>query len=157
MNRTRQAAIGVGMMIAGVITVVVGGVVASRDLIVGLILLLLVPLSVSFCGVVVALIGVVRHSEGASRSSVIRRIIGVGALAGVGWGFGFPALGILSQLPDYASGLNGAHLPAPALSVFLLPGTGLLVGLGLGALVALIWRTTRGRNVPSAAVAQSPR
>jgi hypothetical protein len=123
-------AIGLGTIITGVVTVTVGTVVASHDLFVGLILLLLLPLSASSCGAMMAMIGVVRTPEDPSRSSVVRRIVGAAALAGVGFGFGYPALGILSQLPDYAAGLNGAFLPGSLLSDFFLPGVGLLVGLG---------------------------
>lgn len=131
------------MMIAGVVAVAVGAAVASHDLFVGLILLLLVPLFVSFCGAVVTLIGLVRKPEGRSRFSLDRRIIGVSALIGVGYGFGFPALATLGQLPDYAAGLNGTYLPPSALSALLLPGVGLLVGLAMGIVVALIWRKNR--------------
>ena len=144
------------MMIAGLVAIAVGVVVASHDLFVGLILLLLVPLSVSSCGAVLALIGLVRQPEARSRSAVIRRIIGGAVLACVGSGFGFSALGTLSQLPDYATGLNGAYLPEDGLSFFLFAGMCLLVGLGVGAMIALIWRTIRGRHVPQAGVVQSP-
>ena len=157
MNGTRQVAIGLGVMIAGLVAVAVGVVVGSHDLFVGLILLLLVPLSVSSCGAVLALIGLVRQPEGRSRSAVIRRITGGAALACVGSGFGYGALGSLSQLPDYAAGLNGAFLPEDGLSLFLFAGMCLLAGLGSGILVALIWWMIRGRHVPSAAVVGSPR
>ena len=157
MNPQRQLAIGLGMMIAGLVAIAVGVAVASHDLFVGLILLFLVPLSVSSCGVVVALIGLVRQPDARSRSAVIRRIIGGAVLACVGSGFGFGALGTLSQLPDWAAGLNGAYLPEDGLSLFLSAGMCLLVGLASGALIALIWWLIRGRHVPQAALAQSPR
>ena len=153
MNPHRQVAIGLGVMIAGLVAIAVGVAVASHDLFVGLILLLFVPLSVSFCGAVVALIGLVRHPEARSRSAVIRRIIGGAVLACVGSGFGFGALGALSQLPDWFAGLNGPFLPEDGLSLSLFAGMCLLVGLGSGALIALIWWTVRGRHVPPAAVA----
>jgi hypothetical protein len=151
MSPSRQLAIGFVMTIAGLAAVEVGVLVASHDLIVGLILLLIVPLSVSFCGVVVTLIGLVRLPDGRNRFSLNRKIIGVGALAGSGYAFGFSALGSLSQLPDYFAGLNGAFQPDAGLAVFLFVGASLLVGLGLGVLVALIWRKAGGRQVPSAA------
>jgi len=157
MNPHRQVTIGLSMITAGLVAVAVGGAVASHDLFVGLILLVLVPLSVSFCGIVLALIGLVRQPEARSRSTVIRRIIGVAALACAGWGFGFPALGILSQLPDYATGLNGTFLPPTALSVFLLPGLSLLVGLSSGAMIALGWWMIRGRQRAPRAVGYGPR
>ena len=156
MNPQRQVAIGLGIMIAGLVALAVGVVVGSHDLFVGLILLLLVPLSVAFCGAVVALIGLVRQPEARSPSGVIRRIIGGAVLACVGSGFGFGALGILGQLPDYAAGLNGAFLPEDGLSLSLFAGMCLLAGLGSGTLAALIWWKLRGRHVPPAAGTQSP-
>ena len=143
-------------MIAGLVAIAIGVVIASHDLFVGLIVLLLVPLSVSCCGAVLALIGLVRQPEGRSRSAVIRKIIGGAVLACVGSGFGFGALGTLSQLPDWFEGLNGAYLPEGGLSVLIFAGTCLLVGLGSGALIALSWWAVRGRHVPQAALTQSP-
>jgi hypothetical protein len=149
MNPHRQLAIGLGTMIAGLVALAVGVIVASHDLFVGLILLFLVPLSVSACGAVVALIGLVRQPEARSRSAIIRRIIGGAVLACVGSGFGYGALGTLSQLPDWAAGLNGAYLPESGLSFSLFAGICLLAGLGSGALIALIWWKTR-RTAPVA-------
>ena len=157
MNPHRQVAIGLGIMIAGLVAIAAGVVVASHDLLVGLILLLFVPLSVSFFGAVVALIGLVRQPEARSRSAVIRRIIVGAALACVGSGFGFGALGTLSQLPDWFTGANGAYLPEDGLSLFLFAGICLLVGLGSGAVIALSWWTIRGRHGVPAAAVQSPR
>lgn len=143
MNPHRQLATGLGIMIAGLVAIAVGVAVSSHDLFVGLILLLLVPLSVSFCGAIVALIGLVRLPETRNRSAVIRRIMGGAVLACVGSGFGFGALGTLSQLPDWFAGLNGSFVPEDGLSLFLSAGMCLLVGLGSGALIALIWWKTR--------------
>jgi hypothetical protein len=154
MSPQRQPAIGLGIMIAGLVAIAVGVVVASHDLFVGLILLLLVPLSVASCGAVVALIGLVRQPEGRSRSSLVRRIIGGAVLACVGSGLGLGALGTLGQLPDYAAGLNGAFLPPSGLSIFLSAGMCLLVGLGAGILIALIWWKMRGRHLPHAPVGE---
>jgi hypothetical protein len=149
MNR-KQVAIGLGIMIAGLAAIAAGVVVGSHNLIVGLILLFLVPLAVSFCGTMVAMIGLVRKPEGRGRPPLIPTIIGVAALAGVAYGFGYGALGTLGQLPDSTAGLNGTYLPVPAgLSVFLLEGMCLLVGLGSGILVAFIWWwKTRSRHRP---------
>lgn len=156
MNPARQVAIGLGVMIAGLVAIAVGAAVAPHDVVVGLILLLLVPLSVSFCGAILALIGLLRQPEARSRSAVIRRIIGEAALGGVGFGFGFGALSTLSQLPDWFAGRNGTFLPEVGLSLFPFTGICLLVGLGSGALIALIWWTRHGRHQPPTAVAQSP-
>jgi len=157
MNPARQVAIGLGVMIAGLVAIAIGVAVAPHDLVVGLILLLLVPLSVSFCGAVLALIGLVRQPEARSRSAVLRRIIAEAVLAAVGSGFGFAALSTLSQLPDWFAGLNGTFVPEDGLSLFPFTGMCLLVGLGSGSLIALIWWTRRGRHLPPVAVAQSPR
>ena len=139
------------MIIAGLSTMALGGAVASPDLLVGLILLLLAPLIVSFCGALVVVIGLVRRPDDGSRPLQTRRIIAVGGLAGLSYAFGFLALSILSQLPDYAAGLNGSYLPAPIQPVFVIATIGLLAGLGLGILVALTWRTIRRRQVPQEA------
>ena len=157
MNGTRQLTIGLGIMLAGFVALAVGVLVASHDLFVGLILLLVVPLSVSSCGAVLALIGLVRQPETGSRSAVIRRIIGGAALACVGSGFGYGALATLSQLPDWVSGDNGPYLPEDGPSLLLFAGTCLLAGLGSGTLIALGWWAVRGRHAPKAALAQSPR
>jgi xanthine/uracil/vitamin C permease (AzgA family) len=155
MQHSRLVPIGLGLMIAGLITLATGVVVASHDLLVGVILLLLLPTTVSFCGATVTLIGLVRQSEGRGRSSIFRTIIGVAACAGLAYGFGFPALATVSQLPDYAAGLNGAYLPEGP-TVLLFPAACLLVGLGTGILVALIWQKTQGRRLPPAAVDEPP-
>lgn len=155
MQRSRLVAIGLGIVIAGLVILVAGVLVASHDLLVGLILLLLVPMTVSFCGALVTLIGLVRQPEGRGRSSVFRTIIGVAACAGLGYGFGFPVLATLSQLPDYAAGLNGAYLPEGP-TVLLFPVACLLVGLVTGVLVALIWQKTQGRRLPHEAVDEPP-
>jgi xanthine/uracil/vitamin C permease (AzgA family) len=147
MPRSRLVAIGLGIMIAGLVTLMAGVVVASHDLLVGLILLLLVPMAVSFCGATVTLIGLVRQSAGRGRSSIFRTIIGVAACAGLGYGFGFPVLGTLSQLPDYAARLNGTYLPEGP-TVLLFPAACLLVGLVTGIPAALIWQKTQGNRMP---------
>jgi hypothetical protein len=157
MNPSRNIALGLGMIVAGVLALVVGAVVASHDLFVGLILLLIVPLSISFCGAIVTLIGRVRRHDARRRASIVRTIVGVAALAGLGFGFGYSALGALSQLPDYAAGLNGEYLPPSTLSVLLLPGVGLLVGLVLGILVALTWWAAEGRHLNPTTTTPSPR
>jgi ethanolamine transporter EutH len=160
MNRSRLVTIGLGVMIAGLVALAVGAIVASHDLLVGLILLLVVPLSISFCGAIVTLIGLARQPEPRRRSTHVRKIIGVVALAGVAIGFGYPALATLSQLPDYAAGLNDTFLPPTALStavsLLLFPGMGLVAGGSVGILVALIWWTTEGRHLPPAGAASSP-
>lgn len=144
-------------MLGGLAALTIGVVVASHDLFMGLILLLLVPLSVTSCGAIVALIGLVRQPEARSRSAVIRRILGGAALACFGSGFAYGALATLSQLPDWASGDNGPYLPEDGLSLLLFAATCLLAGLGSGALIALSWWAVRGRNTPQAALAPSPR
>lgn len=85
MNRNRLVAIGLGVMIAGLVAIAAGVAVASHDLVVGLILLLLVPLSISFCGAVLAFIGLARQPEARSRSAVIRRLPMVTQGAPEGW------------------------------------------------------------------------
>ena len=132
MNPSRQLAIGLGIMLAGLVAITVGVAVASHDLFVGLILLLLVPMAVSFCGAIIALIGLVRQPEARSRSAVIRRIIGGAVLACVGSGFGLGALGTLSQLPDWFAGDNGPFLPEDGLSLFLFTGMSLAGRARLG-------------------------
>jgi hypothetical protein len=157
MNPPRQLTIGLGIVLGGLAALTIGVVVASHDLLVGLILLLLVPLSLTSCGAIVALIGLVRQPEAQSRSDVIRRIVGGAALACLGSGFGYGALATLSQLPDWVSGDNGPYLPEDGLSLLLFAATCLLVGLGSGAGIALGWWMIRGRHVKPAAVAQGAR
>ncbi len=156
MKSNRQLALGLGMMIAGLVVVGVSTLVASSDVVVGLVLLLLIPLSIAFCGAVVVFIGLVRKSASTGRFKVIRKIVGLGAIAGVGFGFGFPALGILGQLPDWAAGVNGAFISGSTagFSAFLLAGFGLLAGLVSGILVAFVWWVVRGRSLPLRAAAQ---
>jgi len=144
-------------MIAGIVALAVGVLIASHDLFVGLVLLDVVPLSVSAGGAVLALIGLVRHPEPRSRSAVFRSIICGAALACVASGFGYGALATLSQLPDWLSGDNGPYLPEDGMSLLIFAGTCLLVGLGSGALIALIRWTIRGRHLPQEALAQSSR
>ena len=157
MNPRRQLTIGLAITLAGLVALAAGVLVASHDLFVGLILLLAIPMSVSSCGAVLALIGLVRLPETESRSAVIRRIIGGAVLACVGSGFAYGALATLSQLPDWVSGDNGPYLPEDGPSLLLFAATCLLAGLGSGALIALGWWAVRGRHVPKAALAQSPR
>jgi hypothetical protein len=114
-------------------------------------------LSISFCGAVLAFIGLVRQLEAGSRSAVIPRIIGGTALACLGSGFGFGALGTLSQLPDWFAGLNGAFRSESNLGFFAFAGMCLLTGLGVGILIGLIWWVIRGRHLQPTAAARGPR
>ncbi len=147
MKSNHQLVLGLGLIVAGLVIVGVSNLVVSSDVFLGLVLLLLIPLAISFCGAVVAFIGLLRTPENASRFRAVRRIIGLAAIAGVGLGLGFPALGILSQLQDYAAGLNGAFISGSSagFGAYFLVGAGLLAGLCAGVLVALVWWVIRGR------------
>jgi len=157
MTRTRQIIVGLGVLIAGLVALAVGELVGSNDLVVGLVLLLILPQAVSFGGAVVALIGLARHPTAPSGASPIPRIIGGVALAGVGVACGYTALATLSQLPDYAAGLNGVYAPPTFLAMILFPAVGLAVGLAIGGLVAFLWWVAEGRRARSEAVAARPR
>lgn len=154
MNRARLLTAGLLVLIAGLAALAVGTLVGSHDLVIGLILLLIVPLATVFCGAVLALIGLARQPVRQAGSPPTRQIIGMVALAGLGAGSGYPALATLSQLPDYASGINGAFLPPTFLEVVLLPATGLALGLVAGSVIAVVSRSAerrRGRSTAAAA------
>jgi hypothetical protein len=152
MRSNRQLVTGLALILAGLVVVELGSIVASRDVFTGLVLLLVLPLAVSFCGAVLVFIGLARRPRSTSRARFMRRIVGLATVAGLGLALGFPALGTLGQLPDYASGLNGTFLSSSAagIATFVIVGVGVLAGAGSGVLIALIWWVTRGRALPHA-------
>lgn len=155
MDRRRQLIIGLVMLIGGMTVVAIGAIFPSSNPLVALGWLLLVPLVVSFCGAVFVFVGLARGSQIIARSVAVYRIIGSVAVAGLGLGLGFPAAGIVSQVPDSAAGLNGTFIPgsAPPLAAFLCGGIGLSIGLVIGAVAALIWWLFRRRHLRPGAAA----
>ena len=150
MGHRRQLVTGLVMLIGGLTVVAIGTIFPSSDPLVALGWLLLVPLVVSFCGAIFVFVRLARSSGSVGRSAVVYRILGLAAVAGLGLGLGFPAAGIVSQIPDSVAGLNGSFVPgsAPALGAFLCGGVGLSVGLVVGAVDALVWWSFRGRHLP---------
>jgi MFS family permease len=155
MGRRRQLVIGLTMLIGGLVVVAIGTIFPSSNPLVALGWLLLVPLVVSVCGAIFVFVSLARSSENVGRSAAVYRIVGLAAVAGLGLGLGFPAAGIVSQIPDSVAGLNGSFIPgsAPGLGSFLCGGVGLSVGLVIGAVDALVWWSFRGRHLPPELVA----
>jgi hypothetical protein len=120
MSRRHQLAIGWLLLIAGLVVVAIGTIFPSRNPTVALGWLLVAPLIVSLSGVIFVLIGLARFADLVRQSAAGYRIIGLTAIAGLGVGLGFPAAGILSQIPDSTAGLNGSFVPGSA------PGLGRL-------------------------------
>jgi uncharacterized membrane protein YiaA len=151
MGRRRQLVIGLIMLIGGLVIVAIGTIFPSNNQLVALGWLLLVPSLVSFCGTIFVFVSLARSIEGARRSAVVYRIVGLAAMAGLGLTLGFGAAGIASQVPDSLAGLNGTFVPGPApgLSAFIFDGVGLSVGLVVGAMAALVWWSFRSRHLPS--------
>jgi hypothetical protein len=150
MGRRRRLVIGLIMLIGGLVVVAIGTIFPSSDPLVALGWLLFVPVLVSVCGTVFVFVSLARSVEGATRSAAVYRIVGLAAVAGLGLALGYGEAGILSQVPDSLAGLNGPFVPGSAqgLSAFFLSGVGLLVGLVIGAVCALVWWSLRGRHLP---------
>lgn len=155
MRRRHQLVIGLVMLIGGLTVVAIGTIFPSSNPLVALVWLLLVPLVVSFCGAIFVFVRLARSSESLGRSAAVYRIVGLAAVAGLGLGLGFPAAGIVSQVPDSVAGLNGSFVPgsAPGLAAFLCGGVGLSMGLVIGIVAALVWWSFRGRHLPPELVA----
>jgi hypothetical protein len=151
MSRRRQLAIGLIMLIGGLVVIAIGTSFPSSNPLVALGLLLLVPLLVSSCGTIFVFVSLARRPKRVRRSATVYRILGLGAVAGLGLALGFGAAGILSQVPDSLAGLNGPFVPGSAvgLGAFILGGIGLSGGLVIAAAAALIWWSFRGRHLPS--------
>jgi hypothetical protein len=143
MSRHRQLAIGLSALIGGLAAIAIGTIFPSSDAVVALGWLLLLPLLVSLCGVIFISVSLARSIGAVGRSVAGCRIVGLTASVCLGLGFGYGALGIVSQVPDSLAGLNGAFVPdsAPGLGVFVCSGVGLLAGLMIGAVEAIIWRS----------------
>jgi hypothetical protein len=150
MGLRHQSVIGLVMLIGGLTVVAIGTIFPSSNPLVALGWLGFVPLAVSFCGAVFVFVRLARSSESVGRSAAVYRIVGLAAVAGLGLGLGFPAAGIVSQVPDSVAGLNGSFVPgsAPGLAAFFLCGVGLSMGLVIGAVTALVWWSFRGRHLP---------
>ena len=148
MGRSRELAIGLTMLIGGLVVVGVGAILPSKDAIVALGWLLFLPALVSVCGAVFVAVSLARNFEGASPSATVRRIVGLAAVAGLGFALDLGAASILSQLPDSLAGLNAPFVPGStvALSAFVIGGMGLPLGLVVGAVAALLWWSLRGRR-----------
>jgi hypothetical protein len=144
MGRRRQLVVGLIMLIAGLVVVAVGTIFPSSNPLVALGWLLLAPLLVSVCGSIFVLVSLVRRR----RTAAAYKILGSGAVAGLGLALGFGAAGILSQVPDSLAGLNGGFVPgsAPGLGALILGGIGLSIGLVIGSGTALIWWTSLRRH-----------
>jgi hypothetical protein len=149
MGRRRQLAIGLILLIAGLVVVAIGMMLPSNDPIVALGWLLLLPVLVSTTGAVFTSVSLARSFDGGSPFATVRRIVGLPAVAGLGLALGYGAAGLLSQVPDSLAGLNGPFVPgsAPGLSAFFLGGVGLSMGLVIGTIAAIIWWTTRRRRL----------
>ncbi|HEY4269447.1 MAG TPA: hypothetical protein VGM94_14790 [Galbitalea sp.] len=137
-------AIAVGLLVIGVVAIA-----ATTNLFVGLIVLLLTPLLIAFCGTVLVFFGLFR-THGSNWAGAVRRLIGLAAVAGMGGGLAWGALGVLSQLPDYAAGLNGAFMSGAwaITSTLVIMGVGLAAGGSVGAVIALIWWNAHRRAAP---------
>jgi hypothetical protein len=156
MSRRHQLGIGSILVIGGLAVIAVGAVFPSRDPMVALGWLLVTPLLVALCGAVFVCVGLARISGAARRSAVAYRIVGLVAIAGLGVGLGYPAAGIVSQIPDTAAGLNGPFVPgsAPGLGAFVCSGVGLSAGLVIGVLTAVLWWSSRGHRPPPETIAR---
>ena len=149
MHRRRELAIGLILLIGGLVVVAVGTIFPASDPLVALGWLQVVPSLVSMCGVVFVLVSLARRAISASPSATISRIIVWAGVAGLGLALAYGVAGGLSQVPDWLAGLNGTFIPGPqvGLSAFIVLGFGLFVGLVIGAIGALTWWNLRGRHV----------
>jgi hypothetical protein len=149
MLRRHELIIGLTMLVAGLLVIAVGAVFPASDRLVAIGWLLFLPVLVSLCGTVFVCVSLARTRASARPSAVVYRIVGFGAMAGLGLAFAYGAAGILSQVPDSLAGLNGPYVPgaANALSAFLLGGFGLVIGLALGAAAAVAWWFVSGRHM----------
>jgi hypothetical protein len=150
MGRRRQLAIGLIMLIGGLVVVAIGTIFPSSDPLAALGWLLVVPLLVSLCGAIFVFVSLARSLGRVGRSAAVYRIVVLAAVAGLGLALGFGAAGIVSQVPDSLAGLNGSFVPgsAPGLDAFILSGVGLSAGLVMGAVAASIWWLLRATRPP---------
>jgi hypothetical protein len=150
MGRRRQLVTGLILLVGGLAVIGFGTIFPSRNPLVALGGLLVVPSLVSLCGAIFVFVSLARRTESVTGSAALYRIVGLGAVAGLGLALGFGAAGILSQVPDSLAGLNGAFIPGPAvgLSAFILSGVGLSIGLVIGIMAAVAWWALRGRHLP---------
>jgi hypothetical protein len=151
MSRRRQLVIGLSTLIGGLVVVAIGTIIPSSDPVVALGWLLLLPLLVSLCGTIFISASLARSIGTVRRSVAGCRIVALTAAISLGLALGYGALGLVSQVPDSLAGLNGAFVPgsAPGLGAFFCIGVGLSGGLVIGAVAALIWRSS-ARSVDAA-------
>jgi hypothetical protein len=149
----RQLAIGFIMLIGGLVVVAIGTAFPSGDPLVAIGWLLFVPVLVAFCGTIFVFAGLARSPQTARRTPAPYRTVGSAAVAGLGLALGYGAAGIISQVPDSLAGLNGPFVPGPAagLAAFTISTIGLSAGLVIGATIALMWWSVRGRHLPAEA------
>jgi hypothetical protein len=155
MSRHRQLALGVILLITGLVVIALGAIFPSSSPLVALGWLFAVPSLFSLCGAVFVVVSLARSTGTAKPCAMVNRIISSGAVAGLGLALGWGAAGALSQVPDWLAGLNGSFVSGSALgiSAFVLAGIGLATGLMVGALVAILWwsqaRRSQARRSPS--------
>ena len=150
MRRHGQLAIGLIMLIGGLVVVAIGAIYPFADPLVAIVYFLGVPALVSSCGTIFVFLSLAPSTATATRSASVYRIARLAAVAGLGLALGYGAAAGLSQVPDTLAGLNGRFIPSPA-SAFgelALGGIGLLMGLLIGAVAARVWWAFRGRHLP---------
>jgi hypothetical protein len=150
MSRHRQFAVGLFMLIGGLVVVAIGAIHPLADPFVAIVYLLGVPALVASCGTVFVFVSLARSKAPATRSASVYRIARLAAVAGLGLALAYGAASSLSQVPDWLAGLNGRFIPSSssALGELALGGIGLLMGLLIGAVGALVWWAFRARHLP---------
>lgn len=110
--RRLPLALGLVLLVSGVVVVAFGAMVQSEDPVVALGWLLTLPLLMSMCGcafLIASHFGISEYNSDLAR----RRPLVLVALVGLALGLSFPAAGVISQIFDSAAGLNAEFVPGP--------------------------------------------
>jgi hypothetical protein len=140
--------IGLIMLIVGLLVVAIGAIHPWTDPLVAIVCLLGVPALVASCGAVFVFVSLARITAPATRSAAVYRIARLASVAGLGLALAYGAASDISQVPDWLAGLNGRFIASSssALGELALGGIGLVMGLVVGAIAALVWWRFRGRR-----------
>lgn len=145
--RRLPLALGLVLLVSGVVVVAFGAMVQSEDPVVALGWLLTLPLLMSMCGcafLIASHFGISEYNSDLAR----RRPLVLVALVGLALGLSFPAAGVISQIFDSAAGLNAEFVPgpAPAIGAITFAMSGLAVGLVVGAIGSTLTRAANSHG-----------
>lgn len=146
MARTR---VGFTVWLFAAVVFIAGTIWSPNESVVALTAVLAGAPIVAVVGAALWAFGLGSHWGDRGRTQRRRRLVAIGAVAGLALGYGLVAAGAISLIPDWAHGLTGIFGAGFAIGVtaFFCVPLSVIVGLVIGLLTALVWWRAWGRRM----------